>query len=149
MHTIEVTRTFACPAEQVWQLTGNFGGLTAWLPGVLSCQVSGEGAADNGGNAVRTVQLVDGSITRERLDSLDTKARRYVYSVVEAKGMTDDSRFQAHFQVLPQGDAQCEVRWGAAFTLPAALPPEKVSRACQRIEQMYLFFLQYLQSVVA
>lgn len=149
MHSIQVTHEFACPADTLWQLTSVFGGLKAWLPGVVACSVVGEGAKDNGGNAVRTVQLMDGSVTRESLDSIDAEARRYVYSVLEAKGFDANSRFQATFQVLARDRGHCAVVWSAEFTLPASLPVEKVTKACSRIEQMYQFFLQHLQTVLA
>lgn len=148
MYSIQVTHEFACPADTLWQLTSDFGGLKAWLPGVIACSVAGEGAKDNGGNAVRTVQLMDGSVTRESLDRVDAEARCYVYSVLEAKGFDASSRFQATFQVFARGEGQCAVVWGAEFTLPANLPVEKAAKACSRIEQMYQFFLQHLQTVL-
>ncbi len=148
MHSIQVTHEFSCPADTLWQITGDFGGLKAWLPGVVACNVAGEGAKDNGGNAVRTVQLMDGSVTRESLDSVDAEARRYVYSVLEAKGFDANSQFQATFQVLARDGGRCAVVWSAAFTLPANLPVEKVNKARSRIEQMYQFFLQHLQTML-
>lgn len=149
MHEVVVERDFQCEAEPLWVLTSDFGGLQAWLPGVLGCVVEGAGAADNGGNAVRRVQLMDGSVTVESLDSFDQGARRYVYSILEAKGFDANSRFQASFQVEPTGPGHCRVIWSARFTLPEGLAPEKAAKARARIEQMYGFFLQHLQGVLA
>lgn len=149
MHTIKVTREFAFPADKVWQLTGDFGGLQAWLPGVTACNVEGIGAADNGGNAVRSVHLLDGSITRERLETLNNETRRTVYSILEAKGLDASNAFQATFQVLPLAHERCEVHWSARFRLPEGISQEKADKALARIEQMYGFFLQHLQGVMA
>lgn len=149
MYQVCVTREFPVSADALWQLTGDFGGLKAWLPGVLACEVSGEGAADNGGNAVRSVTLADGSVTRERLESLDHAARRCVYSIMEAKGFDASSVFVASFQVLPHEDGRCEVQWSAQFALPPAVTEDKAARAVARIEQMYALFLQHLQGVVS
>lgn len=148
MYQVSVTREFPVSADVLWQLTGDFGGLRAWLPGVVSCEVTGEGAADNGGDAVRSVALMDGSVTRERLESLDPTARRCVYSIMEAKGFDGSSAFVASFHVLPREGKGCEVQWSAQFTLPSSVTADKAPRAVARVEQMYAFFLEHLQRQV-
>lgn len=148
MITLEVKKTFAHSADAVWQLAGDFGGLQAWLPGVTGVRVDGSGAADAGGNAERAVSLMDGSVTRERLESLDAANRAYEYSILEAKGFDADTRYRARFQVLPAGDG-CEVRWGVQLQLPASVPADKQAKVKTRIEQMYSLFLQHLDGVLA
>ena len=44
MEEVTVRQTFPHAAAKVWQITGDFGGLKNWLPGVVSCTVQGEGA---------------------------------------------------------------------------------------------------------
>lgn len=135
---------FDAPAEKIWALTGNFGGLQAWLPGVVDCRVEGAGAWDEGGNAVRLVQLMDGSVTKEALRSLDAAAYRYAYSILEAKGFDQNGEYLATYSVEPVAGGKSKVIWNAKFTLPAGLPADKSEKAIQRVQNMYLFFLKNL-----
>lgn len=145
MPQVEARHRFAHSAARVWDLTGDFGGLARWLPGVTGCTVEGEGARDQGGNAVRNVHLADGSVTRESLESWDPSGLRYRYAIVSAKGFAPGTTFVAEFQVVPLADQQCEVIWQATFTLPASLPAEKVASASAKVQQMYQLFLQCLE----
>ncbi|HET8707913.1 MAG TPA: SRPBCC family protein [Pseudomonadales bacterium] len=144
----QVEQEFDASAETVWALTGPFGGLKAWLPGVVDCRVEGSGAWDQGGNAVRLVELMDGSVTKESLLSLDERQYRYRYGILEAKGFDRNSEYQAEFVVVPLGVDRCKVCWGARFTLPASIPAEKAQKAQQRVQQMYQFFLNHLVGLI-
>ena len=148
MQQVEARQVFEHDADRVWDLTGDFGGLQHWLPGVVACTVTGSGPRDQGGNAERAVQLFDGSVTRESLESFDPVARSYRYAILSAKGFEPGGHFEARFQVLPLAPGQCEVVWQASFTLPAGLPPEKAPKASAKVQQMYVFFLQNLASVL-
>jgi hypothetical protein len=53
------------PAEKVWPIVSDFGGLQRWNPAILSCTFS---------SAVATVQ--------ERIDELDNAAMRMKYTIV-------------------------------------------------------------------
>lgn len=149
MELVETRERFNFPADAVWDLTGDFGGLHKWLAGAKTCEVSGAGPRDTGGNAERTVTLMDGSITRESLESLDETNRCYSYAILEAKGFNKDTRFIGRFQVLPLRDNSCEIVWQASFTVPEGLSDEKITQMKQRLQQMYGFFLQNLDSVLA
>lgn len=148
MLEVQVQQEYDVPAEKVWALTGEFGGLKAWLPGIVNCRVEGEGAWDQGGNAVRLVELMDGSVTKEALESRDEAGRRYNYSIREAKGFDRNGEYRAEFEVVALGADRCKILWGARFTLPAAVPVEKSDKAKQRVEQMYQFFLNNLVNVL-
>ncbi len=149
MEHIETRKTFSHSADKVWQLTGDFGALHQWVPGASQCVVSGEGAKDQGGNAERKVTLMDGSVTRESLETLNNTERHYRYAILEAKGFSKDTQFFGDFQVQPINDNQCEVIWQASFSVPEGLTEEKVSGMKQRLQQMYGFFLQNLETVLA
>ena len=148
MQQVEVRRSFAHPAQKVWDLTGDFGGLKNWLPGVTDCQVAGSGARDQGGNATRAVHIMDGSVTRESLESFDDQAMSYRYGILEAKGFDSNSSYFGTFTVVPQGDAGCEIVWRAEYTVPAELPPEKVQKLKDKVQAMYGFFLLHLETVL-
>ena len=148
MEEVTVRQTFPHAAAKVWQITGDFGGLKNWLPGVVSCTVQGEGARDQGGNALRVVQLLDGSVARESLESFDATRMHYVYAIKEAKGFSPEQQFSARFQVSPIAPDGCEVIWTARFSVPEDLSQDKIDKARQRVIQMYQFFLGHLASVL-
>lgn len=148
MLTFETEREFSHSADKVWAITGDFGGLKNWLPGILACRVEGQGAASAGGNAVRIVDVFDGSVTRERLEDFDAAKRTYSYSILEAKGFDASSEYLATFTVTPLDDNRCRINWGARFKLPASVPPEKGERAKQKVAQMYAMCLQHLEGVL-
>ena len=148
METVEVRKQFNHPAGLVWVLTGDFGGLQNWLPGVTGVTVTGSGARDQGGNAERAVSLMDGSVTRESLESQDEAAMSYEYAILEMKGFKEGQQYLAHFQVKPLDDERCEVVWSATFSVPEDFPEDKVAKARSRVEQMYGFFLTHLAGLL-
>lgn len=148
MEEVVVRKNFPHSADTVWQLTGDFSGLKHWLPGVVDCTVDGAGARDQGGNAQRSVQLMDGSIARESLESFDAENMQYGYAILEAQGFSEGQQFSAHFQVQSTEPDGCEVIWIARFSMPKNLPEDKIEKARQRVSQMYQFFLEHLASVL-
>ena len=148
METVEVRKQFDHPAGLVWVLTGEFGGLQNWLPGVTGVTVTGSGSRAEGGDAERAVQLMDGSVTRESLESVDEVGMCYEYAILEMKGFKEGQEYRARFQVKPLGDDRCEVIWGATFSVPEEFTADKVAKARSRVEQMYGFFLTHLAGLL-
>jgi hypothetical protein len=146
---VETQREYAFSADKVWSITGDFGGLKNWLPGILAIRVEGNGAADAGGNAVRVIDVFDGSVTTESLESFSDEKRSYSYRIVSAKGLDASAEYLAHFTVTPLDASHCRVDWLASFRVPAEFPPEKSERARQKIQQMYSMCLQNLEGVLA
>ncbi|MGH8492142.1 MAG: SRPBCC family protein [Moraxellaceae bacterium] len=141
---LEVERRFTHAADTVWELAGDFGGLQAWLPGVLSCRVEGLGV----GEAVRILAVADGSVTRERLEALDHAGRRYSYSIIEAQGLGVENRYLSTFLVLPQEQGHSLVRWSARFCLPLTMPARKRKQQRDRIAGMYDYCLSQLAAAL-
>ncbi|MBA55002.1 MAG: hypothetical protein CMK89_11160 [Pseudomonadales bacterium] len=148
LETVEVRKQFNHPAGLVWVLTGDFGGLQNWLPGVTGVTVTGSGSREEGGNAERAVTLMDGSVTRESLESRDEAAMSYEYAILEMKGFKEGQQYRAQFQVKPLDDERCEVIWGATFSVPEDFSEDKVAKARSRVEQMYGFFLTHLAGLL-
>ncbi|MEE2733341.1 MAG: SRPBCC family protein [Pseudomonadota bacterium] len=151
LETVEVRRQFDHPAGLVWVLTGDFGGLQNWLPGVTGVTVTGSGSRQEGGNAERAVQLLDGSVTRESLESQDEAAMCYEYAILSMKGFKEGQVYTARFQVKPLTSAEgerCEVIWSARFSVPEDFSADQVAKARSRVEQMYGFFLTHLAGLL-
>ncbi|MGH8492136.1 MAG: SRPBCC family protein [Moraxellaceae bacterium] len=149
MLEFQVEKNYAHSADKVWAIIGDFGGLQSWMPGVLACRVEGEGAVDKGGNAERIVDVMDGSVTRERLEEFSPEQRRFVYSIQAARGFDASSEYFGTVCVIPEGEAACRVTWSARFRLPDGIPAEKGPRACERIAAMYSMCLANLEAVLA
>lgn len=147
MHVqVDTQREFEQPADQVWKIGGDFAGLQAWLPGITALRVEGSGAADAGGNAVRVIDLFDGSVTKERLEWVDEAQRAYSYRIISAKGIDERADYVATFRVTALDANRCRVDWSARFQVPDDFPADKQERAKQKVAQMYGMCLQALAS---
>lgn len=81
MHIVTVTRHIAAPAQKVWRMAGNFGGLRAWSRAVVDCTLEGDGVGCH-----RTITTAGGTVL-ERLDALDPAAMRLVYTPVSGSSL--------------------------------------------------------------
>jgi mxaD protein len=75
MAQVRVERPLAYPADALWALIGDFGGLHRWHPDVRQLDLSWEGR-------IRTLHFRDGSRAVERLEARNEETRRYVYTLV-------------------------------------------------------------------
>ena len=124
MGGIEVKAEIAAPAQDAWQRLRDFGGLAAWMPGIESCQVEGEGIG-----AVRSVGFPGGAGVKERLESLDDATRTLSYSIVD--GPLPVQNYLATIRVSEAGDAACRIDWSARFDLPEGMKEDAIAPALQ------------------
>lgn len=101
MKTETATARIDRPAEEVWGLLGEFGGLETWLPGVEACVVDGD---------VRRVDTM-GMTIEERLVDRNEAARVITYSIVS--GAPVDTH-EATITVVPVGAGSCDVTWSVS-----------------------------------
>jgi uncharacterized membrane protein len=85
------------PADKVWAVVGDFGGIDTWMPGMESCRVEGEN---------RILETMGMTIT-ERLISKDDAGRALTYAI--ADGAPVESH-EAVITVTPAGDSS-HVTW--------------------------------------
>jgi carbon monoxide dehydrogenase subunit G len=86
------------PADAVWAVAGDFGGIGGWMPGIESCTLEGDD---------RTLKMMGMEIT-ERLVRRDDSAREIVYGIVA--GVPGVGHHEATITVTPEGDAS-HVTW--------------------------------------
>jgi mxaD protein len=72
MGTARAEIDIAKPADEVWAVAGDFGGIASWMPGVESCVVTGDD---------RILKMMGLEIT-ERLERRDEDERTMVYGIV-------------------------------------------------------------------
>jgi hypothetical protein len=107
MTEIRVAQRLAGPAEAVWALIGDFGGLQRWHPRVSRLDLSWEGR-------IRTIHFDDGGHAVERLDARNDLARRYAYVVVDSSLPMQSCR--GTLQVAGDGgDSGSVVTWSSEF----------------------------------
>jgi uncharacterized membrane protein len=90
------------PAERVWAVAGDFGGIAGWMPGIDSCRVEGED---------RILETMGMTIT-ERLVAKDEAGRALTYAI--ADGAPVESH-EAVITVTPAGEAS-HVTWAVEAT---------------------------------
>ncbi len=93
----EAATTIDKPAEDVWAVVGDFGGIASWMPGMDSCRVDGSD---------RIIETMGMTIT-ERLVSRDEGSRALTYAIVD--GAPVESH-QAVVTVTPDGNG-AHVTW--------------------------------------
>lgn len=110
MATIRKEFEVPAPAEAVWEVLRDFGGLTRLAPGFVSaCSVEE-------GGAVRLVTFANGMQARERLVTLDAAAKRLVYTVEGGR----PTHYNAVARVQALSPGRCRFEWTVDL-LPDAL----------------------------
>ena len=92
MARIEKTITIDRPPDAVWEVVGDFGAISRWLPAI---------AASSFGDGVRECTMEGGGLLREEIVSRDDTERRYEYRITEAPMSLD--HHHASMSVEPDG----------------------------------------------
>ena len=92
------------PADAVWGLVGNFGGILDWWPaGLVDCRL------DAGGSR-RIIMRDDGSTIVEALDDLRPDDHMLVLSVVEGFPSAIE-HYRCRYEIRSTGEDTCRVDW--------------------------------------
>lgn len=107
MGEVRVEEEIEVPADRVWEMVRDFGGIQAWNEGIDSCDVEG-----NGVGAVRTIKM-GGIEIQERLEALDDEKRAFSYSIVG--GPVPAENYLASMIVAEAGPDRAKVTWQGTF----------------------------------
>lgn len=105
MTSIRVTQWFDQPADAIWAVVGDFGGLHRWHPQVRRLDLSWEGR-------IRTLHFADGGRAVERLEARNEASCRYVYVLVD--GSLPLQACRSTLEVHPEGRCS-RVEWSSEF----------------------------------
>jgi hypothetical protein len=135
---VEVKDRIKAPAEAVWALVRDFGGVTKWNPpsAIEGCSVEGDGIG-----AVRTLTLPGGAALQERLEAFDEGAMSMSYSFT-GKLLLPLEDYYATMRVLPAGEGECDLEWSSSFG-PGPMPE---ADAKSTVEGIYTGGIQALRS---
>lgn len=137
MGEVRIREEIAAPAERVWDVLSDFGGVDRWFPGAKEVRVEGAGVG-----ALRRVPVGTAEIV-ERLESLEPEARRFSYSIVEAPMPVED--YLATVAVSDLGEGRCVVDWVTTFRA-VGVPEDPVAKG---LEGAYRTGLQNVAKLVA
>lgn len=126
MSEVIETGSFAVPADRLWALVSDFGGLAEIMEGIDECRVEGQGVG-----ATRHIPGKGGTVV-ESLDVLDPQTRTLVYSIVE--GPMPFANYSASMVVTEAGSEASVLTWTGTFDA-AGIPTEKAESLASRIYQ--------------
>jgi hypothetical protein len=119
MAKVAVSETIAAPAAKVWELLGDFGGVTKWGgPMLQSCKLEGEGVG-----AVRRLGLPGGAEIAERCEAYDAEGRSLSYSII-GESPIPIRDYVSTCRVVETGPNECRVDWNGTFE-PKDVPEEQ------------------------
>ena len=110
--TILHTITIDAPADEVWAMIGDFGGIQRWAPGVESSRLILHERNETG--AIRLLRRRgDGTQVTEKLLDYDTYNRRMVYTYVD--GVVRAADYISEVLVKDAGNGRSIVEWRGRF----------------------------------
>jgi carbon monoxide dehydrogenase subunit G len=107
MASVKVSDRISAPADKVWDLVGDFGGITRYTSGFKSVSCDGKGVG-----AVRTITLPNDAQMKERCELLDAARRTLDYSIVS--GPVPIAKYLARVQLFEDGEAT-RIEWSSSF----------------------------------
>lgn len=123
MLEVEEVMPLSAPAQDVWSVIGNFGGLADWHPAAIACVLSKKGT-----DTIRTISIPGGGSLVEKLEALDDDAMSQTYSIVD--GPLPVTGYMSTIRVLPESDSSCRVLWAGRFDASGA--PDEVAQKVVR-----------------
>ncbi len=127
MSEVVESGSFAVPADKLWELVRDFGGLADIMPAIESCETEGEGVG-----MLRTMTMGPGAPVVERLDVCDDPTRTLTYSITE--GPLPFSDYSATMVVSEDSAEACTLTWTGQITANG-VPQEKAEKLASGIYQ--------------
>ncbi|HEX7954015.1 MAG TPA: SRPBCC family protein [Burkholderiales bacterium] len=104
--------TIDAPADEVWAVIGDFGGIQRWAPGTESSRLVLHQRNETG--AIRLLRRRgDGTQVTEKLLDYDPYNRRMAYTYVD--GVVRAADYYSEVVVRDAGDGRCVVEWRGRF----------------------------------
>lgn len=135
MTSIQVVQHIELPAEAVWAVVGDFGGLHRWHPRVSRLDLSWEGR-------IRTLHLTGGGRVVERLEARNDAAFRCVYALVDGSLPLATCR---SVLAVCRSERACRIDWSSEFEPKAGAGPG----VARLMEGLYQEGLQALAQALA
>ncbi len=105
MATSQIRIEIDASADDTWEVVGNFGGVQAFVPGIIEVDVEN--------SHTRTLRLEGGGVVREELLGLSAQRRTLTYAITESPFPLKD--YTATMSVQPLDDGRCIFAWTATY----------------------------------
>ena len=127
MASVNIQEEVAAPANRVWDLISDFGGIQKFADPrfITNCDCDG-----NTPGSVRTITLADGENIQERLETLEHDAYRFSYSIL-GECSIPVRNYVATTKVTAIDKNRCQIDWQSTFT--AVGPPEEAEKIIKGI----------------
>ena len=109
-------------AAAVWEILGNFNGLNNWHPAVSASDLTGSGTQPGD---VRVLTLADGAKITEQLQSYDSTAMSYSYSIEESP--LPVRNYLSSIRVEESSTGNSRISWTSTFDADGAADDEAKS----------------------
>jgi carbon monoxide dehydrogenase subunit G len=124
MITAHVTDTVNAPAETVWQILSDFGGIKKVFPGLVeSCVSEGQGLG-----STRDIRTTDGDTVFETMSKYDESTMTFGYTV--DSGTLPLKNYEATVVITGQGDNACRIDWSSEFETNGLTEEETIEFLC-------------------
>jgi len=107
MASVKISDRIDAPADKVWDLVGDFGGIGRFSKGFKSVTCAGSGVG-----AIRTITLPNDTQMQERCELLDAARRTLDYAIIA--GPMPIANYLARIQLFEDGDGT-RIEWGSTF----------------------------------
>lgn len=101
----------AAPADRVWELASDFGGIGQWVAVIATVKIVKGG--NNAPGTARHIVIQGGGAIDEELLAWDASQRHYRYRIIES--VLPVSEYTADFRVDASGADRCTVTWSGRF----------------------------------
>ncbi len=125
MTTVTVDEDVNAPAQAVWDILSDFGGIKVGGP-ITSFETEGEGVG-----MIRKIGM-GGGLVVERLDNHDAQALTFTYVITNDDAPLPVSDYSATVTITATGDNSCHVNWTGTFE-----PQGDEAAAVQVVEGIY------------
>lgn len=119
MTEVMVTEDLEVPADKVWEIVRDFGGIRAWTGKMIQDLVlEGEGVG-----AIRTITLPGNTKLQEQLTAFDDEGQSFSYAII-GKSPLPVTDYLATFKLVAKGRHACRIEWSSRFE-PIGISDEK------------------------
>lgn len=110
---VNVSKTMFLPAERVWSVIADIGGLDRWFPVIADCRVIGSGVG-----AMRVLTLAEGGQIKDRIEQIDHDRRCFRYNRIESPFPV--SRYLGTVEVKESSDGGSDISWAVEIDVADA-----------------------------
>lgn len=120
MQIVSVKKRLSVPADKVWSILSQGGGVDRWFPIIASCELDGSGPG-----ATRVCTTVQGQRLEETIEVVDHANRIFQYRI-DRQEMMPTTSVRGTMHVSDDGAGHADVLWFLNYALADATAADAV-----------------------